>query len=77
MKNNKPLSSVQEPKDSRVQIVSYRYYPSDTDPHPFIRIGGKYLEEYGFSIGDRIEVCLSPEQITLTKVKVPNSKPEG
>ena len=77
MKHDKSARSTQESKDPRVRVVSSRHYSSDTSPHPYIRIGGKYLEEYGFKIGDRLKVCLSSGQIILTKVKIPISKPEG
>jgi hypothetical protein len=38
-------------------------------PHPIIRFGGKYLEKFGFNIGDRIDVRLDKGSITITKVQ--------
>ena len=32
---------------------------------PFIRIANKYLAEYGFHIGDKIEVQYQPNQIII------------
>jgi hypothetical protein len=38
-------------------------------PHPMIRFGGKYLAEFGFNIGDRINVRLDKGSIHITKVQ--------
>jgi hypothetical protein len=37
-------------------------------PHPLIRLKGKYLESYGFAIGNTIEVNFEPHRITIKKV---------
>ncbi|MCH8903556.1 MAG: hypothetical protein IIA45_06555 [Bacteroidetes bacterium] len=55
-------------KIPRVRVVSYRHYDSNTSPHPFIRIGGKYLENFGFDIGDLIVMEIEPDRIAITKV---------
>jgi hypothetical protein len=36
--------------------------------HPIIRIAGKYLRDFGFKIGDNIEVKLSQGRIEISKV---------
>lgn len=36
--------------------------------HPAIRIGGKYLQEYGFNIGDEIEVRCENGRILIAKL---------
>lgn len=36
---------------------------------PFIRIANKYLEEFGFHIGDKIEVEYQPNQIIIKPAK--------
>lgn len=35
--------------------------------HPAIRIGGEYLEHYGFKIGDEIEVSCEYGRIVIRK----------
>jgi len=56
-------------KHTRLQKV---YYGHDHSPfsqaHPVIRIGGKYLERFGFAIGDRLEIHFSHEQIVINKI---------
>lgn len=40
--------------------------------YPFIRLHGKYLLQYGFSVGDIIEVSVAKGEITIKKMmKVP------
>ncbi len=58
-----------ERKSIRKRKVYYAYYndPSSS-PHPLICIGGKYLEKYGFEIGDAIEVNFSEHEITIKKL---------
>ena len=53
----------------RPHKVYYGYYDYEFGhPHPVIRLGGKYLEAYGFQIGDRIHVVLDFNQITITRI---------
>ena len=55
----------------RTRRVSYRTYNTENmAPHPYIRLGGKYLEAYGFKIGDSIELKLQPGCLTIIKSKV-------
>ena len=37
-------------------------------PHPVIRIGGHYLTQLGFQVGDMIEVSTEKGRIVITKV---------
>jgi len=54
----------------RSRTVSSRHYDFERGPlHPYIRLGGKYLEAYGFKIGDRIELHLEWERLTITKAR--------
>lgn len=48
--------------------VYYGYYNNnDSGPHPVIRLGGKYLEDYGFRVGESINVKIDYSQIVITK----------
>ena len=59
----------------RFRKVYYAHYDHESgSPHPVIRLGGKYLEEYGFSIGDTIDVTLEAHRIVITKID--KAKPE-
>ena len=58
------------PKKVRRLKVHYANYDFERlPPHPVIRFGGKYLAEFGFNIGDRIDVRLDNGSITITKVQ--------
>ncbi|MBI1805636.1 MAG: type I addiction module toxin, SymE family [Ignavibacteria bacterium] len=53
----------------RSRTVSSRYYDYESgSPHPYIRLGGKYLEDFGFNIGDSFTLNLEPDRITITKI---------
>lgn len=53
----------------RKQKISYRRYGYEClREHPFIRIGGKYLEGFDFKVGDFIEVNVEKGKITLSKL---------
>lgn len=53
----------------RIKKVYYAYYDYERwPPHPVIHLAGKYLKEFGFNIGDHIEVTLEPQRISITKV---------
>ncbi|MBI1805643.1 MAG: type I addiction module toxin, SymE family [Ignavibacteria bacterium] len=53
----------------RLRKVYYGYYDREFQaPHPLIRLRGKYLEDFGFAIGDKIEVDFQPHCIIITKV---------
>ncbi len=53
----------------RHRKVYYAYYDARCEPYPYIRLGGRYLQAYGFMIGDTIEVLLDENRITITKHK--------
>lgn len=58
------------PRKVRRLKVHFAHYDFELlPPHPVIRFGGKYLVEFGFNIGDRIDVRLEKGCITLTKVQ--------
>ncbi len=53
----------------RLRKVQYAYYDHGSDaPHPVIRIAGKYLEKFGFRIGDTIEVEIGNGEISISKL---------
>ena len=49
--------------------MTISYLQSTWAEKPFIRIANKYLEKYGFHVGDRIEVEYQPDQITIRPLK--------
>ena len=56
-------------KHIRLRKVYYGYYQSALGhAHPVIRIGGKYLEGFGFAIGDRLEIYFAHERIVINKI---------
>lgn len=56
-------------KQIRKRKVYYAYYSSPrAAPHPLIRLEGKYLEHFGFVIGDRVEIHFTENQIIIKKV---------
>ena len=60
---------LETPRFRRIRKVYYGHYDSEiSSPYPVIRIGGKYLKDYGFNIGDQIQLDLEPGCITITKV---------
>ncbi len=64
--------------------VQYGYYSSRSleeerfsKPHPVIRIAGKYLEKFGFRIGDGIEVEIADGRIMVRRLAEPQSDYAG
>lgn len=64
--------------------VQYGYYSSRTlddekssAPHPVIRIAGKYLEKFGFRIGDAITVEIADGRIEVMKISEPGGNYSG
>ena len=58
---------------SRVLTVSGLYTsPSSTKPVPAVRVQGKWLEQIGFRIGDKVEISEDREAVTirLQKAKI-------
>jgi hypothetical protein len=59
---------MKHPKTIRERKVYYEYYPTEQHtPHPLIRIGGKYLEYFGFKAGDQIKVEFDMGKIVIEK----------
>ena len=58
----------------KIYYGHYDYERGTNAFYPVIRIGGKYLAEYGFSIGDAIEVEIQHGRITITKTTRENVK---
>ncbi len=63
----------------KLRKVQYGFYPSMTlmgekpsKPHPVIRIAGKYLERFGFKIGDAIEVEIDDGRIMVRRLAEPD-----
>ena len=55
---------------SRVLTVTGMYPgPSSTKPVPAVRVQGKWLEQIGFRIGDKVEICEDREVLTIRLVK--------
>jgi hypothetical protein len=54
--------------NKRILTVSYHsnYNCKET---PFIRLQGKWLEDAGFRIGDKIEIQKQPEELVIRVVK--------
>jgi len=46
--------------------ISYPYDPG-TKEIPFIRMGGDWLRDAGFNIGDRITVCVDNGKLIISK----------
>ena len=56
-------------KSIRLRKVYYGYYQSTLGrAHPVIRIGEKYLEGFGFAIGDKLEIHFTHEQIVINEI---------
>jgi len=52
----------------KVRKVQYGYYEDKTSkPHPVIRIAGKYLERFGFKIGDVVTVEIENGKIMVRR----------
>lgn len=57
---------------SRVLTISGLYTsPSSRKPVPAVRVQGKWLQDLGFRIGDKVEIYESKEAITIRLAKEP------
>ncbi|KKW29293.1 MAG: hypothetical protein UY72_C0051G0007 [Candidatus Uhrbacteria bacterium GW2011_GWD2_52_7] len=55
---------------SRVLTVSVLYTsPTSRKPVPAVRVQGKWLEQIGFRIGDKVEIYEDKEAITIRLAK--------
>ncbi len=68
----------------RTRKVQYGYYSSKplgeykpAEPHPVIRIAGKYLEKFGFKIGDAIAVEIENGRIMVRRLAEPDGDYTG
>jgi len=57
-------------KRTRKQRVYYGYHGRSTKRIPVIRLGGQYLSDFEFDIGDTIEITPEAGRIVITKVLV-------
>ena len=56
---------MQRTKERKMQ---YGFHHTDQQkPHPEIKIGGRYLEDAGFSIGDKVTVVVTENAIIIHK----------
>jgi len=55
---------------SKRLLKVYYLHSLKMEPHPMIRITGKYLEDFDFEIGDNIEVKIEMGRIVITKVNI-------
>jgi len=53
-------------RPKRERKVYNGFYTPQTE-YPVIRLGGRFLEGYGFHIGDKFDVEYQLEKITITK----------
>ena len=59
----------------KLRKVQYAFYEDKAaKPHPLIRIAGKYLERFGFRIGDTVEVEIANGRIMVRKLAEPDSE---
>ena len=57
----------------KLRRVQYGHYEDKAaKPHPVIRIAGKYLERFGFRIGDTVEVEIGDGRIMVRKLSDPD-----
>jgi hypothetical protein len=63
------MTSGKKKEQQMTRKVYYGYYNNnDSGPHPVIRLGGKYLEDYGFRVGECINIKMELNQITIKKI---------
>jgi len=62
-------NNVCEVKTRKLKVYYAAYQNTPHSHHPFIRVAGKYLLDFGFKIGDTLELTLSTGQIVIRKVK--------
>lgn len=79
-KKDKPINSNCSENNNagnrRLKVYYGSHHSSKYSRHPVIHIAGKYLRDFGFKIGDTIEVKLSEGHIEISKaitVKDPHS----
>lgn len=55
----------------RILKVYYGHHGNSYKQHPVIRLGGDYLTQMEFKIGDAIEISMQLGQIIITKLPKP------
>lgn len=61
-------------KQKTIRKIGYRAW-SKSGPIPFIPIQGKFLESYGFRLGDKVRVDYSPGRIVITAQRKQGAEP--
>lgn len=62
----------------KLRKIQYGYYEGKAaKPHPVIRIAGKYLERFGFRIGDAITVEIEDGRIMVRRLSEPDGNYAG
>lgn len=55
-------------EQEKIRKIYYGYYSTkDLAPHPVIRLEGKYLENFGFLIGESVSVKIEHKKIIITR----------
>lgn len=49
------------------RLIKVTQYPQGKNYVPFIRIAGKYLEQFNFNINDPVKIICLPDQIIIKK----------
>lgn len=57
----------QTTQSKRKLKVCYGYHGCSNRQHPVINLGGHYLKEFGFHVGDFVELTIEKEQIVIRK----------
>ena len=53
----------------RVLKICYGYHSNSDKKRPFIRLCGDYLSQMDFKIGDKVEVTITKNRITITNLQ--------
>ncbi len=62
----------------KLRKIQYGHYEDKAGkPHPVIRIAGKYLEKFGFRIGDAITVEIEDGRIMVRRLSEPDENYVG
>ena len=54
--------------EAHTRKLTIGYVPGDGKHYPMIRLQGKWLEELGFKVGDRVVVVVDEISIVITKI---------
>jgi hypothetical protein len=56
------------PQPKRTLKVCYGFHWKSNKKHPVINLGGHYLAQFDFKVGDMVEVSIEKGQIVISKV---------